>query len=337
MSNSIRTGRGLGLLALVLAGACTDSSPLLPSPEGGTESMARVECTVDVRSSAMQCVTVEPAQARLGVTLNKIIGGQNRYIKLASSGTRYDPGTEILSTNVTVQNLLQSQMGTDGVTPEGIKVFFVSGPAVTSGTGTVSIENPAGTTTIYGPEQEYFLYNEVLDPYEISQSQEWRFNAPSSVSTFTFSVYVDAQLTNETNLFDAAWVGRVSNDWFVAENWSKNVVPGESSIVTVLADSAVRVPTLTRDSSIAALNVGPATTLDLNTHSLQIAGFVNAPGEIIGGRIIMTGSAAKLSGFVPSLNITGATALQGPVKTTGAVAVQGTLTVTDQTLTIRIP
>jgi hypothetical protein len=299
--------------------------------------MARVECTVDVRSSAMQCATIQPAQARLGVSLNVTIGGQDRYIKLANSGNAYDAGTEIFSTNVSLQNLLQSQMGTDGVNPEGIKVFFVSDPAVTSGTGSVSVANPAGTTDVYGPNQEYFFYNEILDPYEISQPQQWRFNVPSTVATFTFSVYVNAQLTNETNLLDAVWIGGTSTNWFLADNWSKKVVPGDSSAVTVLADSAVSMPVLTNNASIGALNVGVGTTLDLGGNSLEVAGIVNAPGTATGGRIIMTGSAAKLSGFVPSLLVSGATTLQGPVRTTGPVSVQGSLTVTDQTLTIQIP
>lgn len=339
MSNYTRTGRSLGLLALVLAGACTDSSPLLPSPEGGTPSMARVECTVDVRLSAMQCATIQPAQARLGVSLNKIIGGQDKYIKLASSGTYYDAGSQIFNTTVTVQNLMQSDLGTDGVDAEGIKVFFFRQPTVTSGTGTVSVANADGTGSFTDPDQAYFEYMEVLEPNEISAPKLWQFNAPSSVQAFTFSVYVEAPLVDEANLLDAVWTGTpTSNDWFVADNWSKNSVPGPSNAVTILADSAVNNPVLTNDASIGALNVSAGTALDLDVYSLEVAGIVNTPGGVTGsGSIIMTGSAAKLSGFVPALNITGATALQGPVKTTGAVSVQGSLAVTGQTLTIQIP
>lgn len=299
--------------------------------------MALVECTVDVKSAAMQCVTTQPAQARLGVSLNRIIGGQERYIKLANSGNAYDPGTEIFRTDVTVQNLMQSELGTDGMNAAGINVFFVSEPSITAGTGSVSVYQPDGYGSFTDLNQPYYHYADVLQPYQISGAREWKFSASSTVQTFRFSVYVESKLTDEANLLDAVWIGGTSTDWFLADNWSKKVVPGDSNVVTVLADSAVSMPVLTRDSTIAALNVGPATTLNLDGHALTVSAFVNAPGAITGGSIVMSGSAAKVSGFVPSLNITGATALQGPVRATGPVSVQGSLTATGQTLTIQIP
>lgn len=303
--------------------------------------MAVVDCTVNVQSSSMQCVTSEPAQSRLGVNLNLVIGGQERYIKLANSGNNYDSGTEIFRTDVTVQNLLQSAMGTDdGTTPTGITVFFVEGPVVTSGTGTVTVANADGDTTIYNPNVPFYRYDQVLQPYEISSPREWRFSAPPSVNTFTFKVYVSTAVSNELELLNAVWIGR-TNDWFTGTNWSRGAVPGLSDVVTILADSTQNMPVLasgTSDAAVAALRLQAGTTLNLNGRLLQSAGTVDASGVVSNGRILMSGSTnSLLSGFVPALTITGSTSLQGPVRASGAVSVEGTLTVTDRTLTIQIP
>ena len=134
-------------LALPLLAACADRSPLLPAPppELPAGSVGMLECTVNVPEQQMSCVPVVPQGAARGA---KLLGGQDKYVKLASSGTAYDGGTQIFSSNVTVQNLLQQSIGTtDGSTVTGVDVFFAAGPTVTSGGAgsSVAVFNYDGT------------------------------------------------------------------------------------------------------------------------------------------------------------------------------------------------
>jgi hypothetical protein len=87
-------------------------------------------------------------------------------------------------------------MGTpDGTTVTGIKVFFHSGPTVTSGDGTVSVANADGTGTFTASEpQPYFEYSTILQENEVSVAKTWLWSVPSSVETFEFSVYVSTDI-----------------------------------------------------------------------------------------------------------------------------------------------
>jgi len=72
------------------------------------------------------------------MSFDLIVGGQGALVRLASSGTTYNAGTQAFASDVTVENLIAQPMNTtDGTTPDagGIKVFFHSGPTVTGGAG----------------------------------------------------------------------------------------------------------------------------------------------------------------------------------------------------------
>jgi hypothetical protein len=95
---------------------------------------------------------------------------------------------------VTVQNLIQQPMGTtDGTTldPNGIRVFFQSGPTVTSGSGSISVV-PDGYGTFTAASQPYYQYNQVLAQNATSSARGWKFIMPSTVMSFSFVVYVSA-------------------------------------------------------------------------------------------------------------------------------------------------
>ena len=132
-------------------------------------------------------------------------GGQNVNVTLTSTDVQYNTGSEIFSANVTVKNLILQPIGTtDGSTlaPDGVRVFFHSGPTTTSGTGVVTVANQDGTAAFTAPGQPYFQYNEVLENNETSAPKNWQWNVPSTVSTFAFSVYIDAEVEHGGNYVD---------------------------------------------------------------------------------------------------------------------------------------
>src|SRR2546430_4070324 len=110
---------------------------------------------------------ISQAPAAPGMSFNLIVGGQGALVRLGSSGTSYNSGTQSFTSSVTVENLIAQPMSTaDGTTPDagGIKVFFHSGPTVTGGTGTVSLVNFDGVGTFTAANQEYFLYSDGVLP-----------------------------------------------------------------------------------------------------------------------------------------------------------------------------
>ena len=327
--------------ALVLLAACSDQTTLPPAvaPSG---TLTQMRCTVDVPSATMACAAVKPAGAP-GVSADRIIGNQDVYVKLQSSGTSYDSGTEILQSNVTVQNLGQQSMGTtDGSTVTGVKVFFNSGPTVTAGTGSVTLNNADGMDTFLSSNQPYFLYNEILAPYQISTARNWQFNVPSTVTSFSFTVYVWTQMVNEAlPIVDKVWTGAVSTAWETAGNWQDGVVPDSTSVVAIPPDSllsgAHNQPVLAADADVAHLRVGFGSSLTLAGHQMRVRGNVDAVGTISGGTVWASGTGALLRGNVDAMLVSGSAQLQGAVKATSAVSVTGSLAVKDQALSISIP
>jgi hypothetical protein len=264
------------------------------------------------------------------------------YVKLSSSGTTYDSGTNILSSNVVVQNLADRAMGTpDGSTVSGVSVFFNSGPTVTSGTGSVSLANADGMATFLSSNQQYFKYSEILTPYQISQAKTWQFNVDATVVSFAFTVYVSTPLPNENDpLVDKVWTGAVDSLWSTAGNWQGGVVPDSSSVVAVPPDSLLtshRAPKLTANADVAYLRVGYGNTMDLGGFTLRVRGNADAVGTIANGTVWESGTGALMRGTFNAVQVTGSASLQGSMKTTGAVSVTGSLAVKNQALSIQIP
>jgi len=340
MPTGLRRRRSLAAALLLLASACVDRNPM--SPDGGLAApapRATLQCQVTVATGTMSCSPQAPATPG-GVRAN-VIGGQEIYVKLASSGTSYDSGTEIFSSTVTVQNLLEQTMGVDSLgNVTGVRVYFVNGPVVTSGTGSVEVRNEDGEGTLTAGMQPYFLYNETLETYEISAGRQWQFDVSASVTTFSFTVVVETPLSEGTvALRGSVWEGDVDSLWTTAGNWQDGVVPDSSSVVAIPpADSVVNMPKLTGDVVVAALRVGPGSTLGLEGFALTSLGNVDAVGNVYGGTVRMTGAGALLQGNVDALVLAGGTALQGATRTTGAVSVQdGPLNLNGRTLSISVP
>lgn len=191
----VATLLALALPAAAILVACSDNAPTEPAvysrPTGRAEII--VPCTVSVQVKSVQCA-VPPASPGRGSVL---VGNQNVSIKLTSSNVGYDSGTQVFSFDLTVQNLMNEAMGTpDGVTPgaEGINVFFAHGPTVTGGAGIVTVKNADGTGFFTGAAAPYFRYSEILAHNQVSAAHTWQLNVPSSVTTFTFDLLIDAEV-----------------------------------------------------------------------------------------------------------------------------------------------
>ena len=194
---SLPARRILALAPLLLA-ACSDLPVAAPSAGPAAPSLASFDCVADVGAGSIQC---RPAAARTpdGARGALLLGGQGTYVRLASSGVSYD-GASVFRADVTVRNLLGQSIGTtDGVNadPDGIRVFFHTGPTVTGGSGTVEVANEDGEGAFTGGAQPYFRYPEVLGAHQASAPHEWRFTVPNTVATFAFTVLVAAPVPDE--------------------------------------------------------------------------------------------------------------------------------------------
>ncbi|HEX6038785.1 lamin tail domain-containing protein [Longimicrobium sp.] len=196
LPGAARTGRLLALAAVTLAmAACSDQiaapggEPLATVPE---TTLQMFDCTATRES--MSCAPLAP---RTGDARGVILGVQNVSVRLASSNAGYNPGTEIFSVDVTVQNLLNEAIGTpDGITPDagGVKVFFFSEPAITGGTGEVTVENEDSTDFFTGPDQPFHRYSEVLETNEVSAVKTWQFHMDPGVTGFRFTVALETSV-----------------------------------------------------------------------------------------------------------------------------------------------
>jgi hypothetical protein len=332
------------LLLPLLAIACVDSSPLMPGTrEAPVVAVPAMQCSVDVQAAAMSCTPPEPSRLNSAIAANRLIGGQEVYVRLYSSGASYDPGGQVFSVSVAVQNLLQAPLGTaDGTTVSGIRVFFAEEPTAYP-SGTVTVLNEAGEAFFTAPNQPYFLYNQILRPYEISVPQRWEFSMPPTVTRFTFVVYVSAPQADEMMpLLDRVWRGTSSTAWENGANWNTGVAPDSGSAVAVPPDSMMAgdfMPVLNHDAALTHLRVGGGSTFNLGGFTLTASGNVDAPGVIFNGLLRITGPGALLRGRLPALRVTGSARPQGSTITSGPVAVSdGALTVRGGApLTISLP
>lgn len=83
---------------LLLSAACTDRTLTLPdAPTPPTEKMAQLECVVDVGAGRMRCGPLaSTSSSNASVRTEKLLGGQEVYVTLASYGTTYDTASAIL-------------------------------------------------------------------------------------------------------------------------------------------------------------------------------------------------------------------------------------------------
>jgi hypothetical protein len=309
------------LLLPLFAAACTDSNPVAPAvaPSTPAEALAALRCTVDARAGTMSCTSMD-GTAGSAASFSRIVGGQNRHVKLANTNNVSDGST--FQTDVTIQNLTQQPLGLDSLgNATGIKVFISEGP-----TEPVTVANATGYEMLMtGDPRPYFLYNEVLQPNEISQPMTWVFNIPGPGTSFSFEVLVKADQPDEDLDFaDRTWTGSTSTDWSVGSNWKDGVAPDSASSVLIPTISLVpsgRMPVLTSSVQITNLNVGAGSSLTLNSQTLTAWGNVDALGTIMSGTLWMRGSGALLGGNLPGVRLSGGMTLQRPTTASAAVSI----------------
>lgn len=228
--------------AWVLAG-CSDRQPLelsagatLPRPPSVVQAF---ECTATT-AGAVSC---RPPAIRAGQASRTVYGGQGTYVQITSSNVSYDTVTEIFQFDVTVENLLNEAIGTpDGTVadPEGIRVFFATGPTVTSGTGSAYVANPDGIETFTASGQAYFAYNEILAKNEVSAARTWQLYIPRTANTFAFTLLVETDVQyllviNEVLANPGGTITDASGEWFEVYNAGTFAVDLQN---LVIADSA---------------------------------------------------------------------------------------------------
>ena len=184
--------------AAFFLGACSEPTSSSTEPDVGPDApssiLQAVDCTASVRAGTVSCAA---AGSRAGGVSATVIGAQGTYIKLTSSNLTYTTADSLFAFDVTVQNLLNEAIGTpDGTVldPAGVRVFFNEGPTATSGTGIVTVHNADGTGDFMSTGQPYFQYDEILVKDEVSPAKRWELKVPSTVESFTFTLYVSAEV-----------------------------------------------------------------------------------------------------------------------------------------------
>jgi hypothetical protein len=251
----VRTRALLALAALVPLAACSDGSPTATSPVESRLTLA-YDCSVTVATGEMRCSQPRVAGGWRG---DIILGGNtiqlsNRNLSVTSTAMTFE---------VAVRNLIPQKLGTtDGFTLDanGIRVFFHSGPIVTSGTGTMTVV-PDGYGLFTGTNQAYYQYDQILAPNEQSSWKTWTFTLTPTVNTFAFIVYVSAPVQ-----FPDGWVTvspdslyvPVDNDWpltATAYNKFGVEIPGATFS---WSSSNPSVAVVTSSGDMTAMDIGTA-------------------------------------------------------------------------------
>ncbi|HEX9938298.1 MAG TPA: Ig-like domain-containing protein [Longimicrobium sp.] len=198
---------GAAAVAFALLAACGDRGGPVAVPEPTPPAprvpalLAALDCTANTRAGTVKCGRGTLPSAARGYI---VVGGQHQYVELTSGPATYDAGTQVLSFDVTVGNLIPQPMGTeDGTTadPEGVRVFFYSGPTVTNGAGTASVLNHDAVDVFTSGNQKLFRYagtllggDGILGQNETSSEKTWQISVGPGVVTFTFQLYVVAEV-----------------------------------------------------------------------------------------------------------------------------------------------
>ncbi|MBB4636870.1 lamin tail domain-containing protein [Longimicrobium terrae] len=233
------------VLAAAAMAACGDEQKLTGVEGRTARPPAGALQAFDCQASRTDGVTCRPAGAGAGGASAVILGqgGNGSTVRVTSSNIVYDSVSEIFSFDVTVKNVLNEAIGTpDGVVPDpqGIQVFFNSGPTVTGGTGTASVANADGTGTFTAANQPFFAYYEILEKDEVSAPRTWRLNYPNTATNVSFTVLVETDVQyllviNEVLTNPGGTIADTNGEWFEVYNAGTLAVNLQN---LVIADSA---------------------------------------------------------------------------------------------------
>ncbi len=232
--------RAVAVIVLALtAGACDDTvTPTSPIEDDAPLSHV-IMCRADVANSTVSCRGLKGDTAAPGLSVS-IVGGQGTYVQLASANVSYASG--VFGADVTVKNLIAQPMGTpDGTTVTGIKVFFHSGPTVTSSNGgTVEVSNYDGTGTFTASQpQPYFEYNTILQTDQVSSAKRWQWTVTPEVETFEFSVYVSTDIPVVTGNWEGVPTPAFGTVDFTVDAQSSAIIQFQFNVDNHLCGSVV--------------------------------------------------------------------------------------------------
>jgi Tol biopolymer transport system component len=217
------------LLALMIVG-CGDQNPtgsdtpIDPADEpvlyfdslaSPFHSQALIDCDVVMSPLSIACGS---PQAPAGVGSPQI-GGRGLHARLIPSNLAYNSGTQVLSMDMAVQNLLVNQIGTSVDSMSGITPFFRAGPSRTGGSGPVSLINPDGVATFTAPNQPYFHYPQKLSLLQTSATRQWLMSVHPNVTSLRFRIYISAEIL-PVIVFDGISGGSNRDIWRVAADGS---------------------------------------------------------------------------------------------------------------------
>jgi hypothetical protein len=191
----MRLSPALLALPISLLAACSPDRTAGPT-DGGVMVRGRLlECRADAAAETLSCA---PPAGPSGAPGTGIFGDQGINIAMVSKRVKYTPGTQTLSADVAVENLMSGPIGTlDGSTAgSGVIVFVVSGPTADPG-GIVTIDNADGDSTFTASGQPYYQYPGLLAPGAGTIEREWKFKFVPPATSFTFSVLIWADTPAE--------------------------------------------------------------------------------------------------------------------------------------------
>lgn len=172
------------LVASSLVGCSSDRTG--PSEGVVPRNVATVTCHASVTTGTVECGDPSAAPG------TEQLGGQGSYVVLRSRDVAYDNVSEF-TFGVTVQNLTAQTLGWDGTDTTGVRIFFVTPPTVTAGSGTITVEDDSvGNFT--ASNQSYYLFPQAIGRNQESDVSDWRFSMPPTVTSFTFTVLVAADI-----------------------------------------------------------------------------------------------------------------------------------------------
>jgi hypothetical protein len=273
----------LGFVAVAIALAACSSSDLAGPRSRVITQAARtriaLDCTASITNSTVSCQAPSHVGGS-GAANHNIIGGQNVYVSLASSNVAYNASSETFSFDVTVQNLLNEALGSpDGVVTDsaGVKVFFSQPPVATSGTGAITVLNADGVGSFTAANQPYFKYDQKLAHDETSSARNWQFHIPTTVGTFSFTVYVSATVQamlviNEVLANPGGTIMDVNGEWFEVYNAGTLPVDLEGYVIADSAASGRR--PYHRISTSLVVNPGSYVVLGENSNTTDNGGVV---------------------------------------------------------------
>ena len=204
-------------LAVAIVSGCSDqhrvTAPVIPTVTEPSLELGEMRATVDVVAGTM---TFEPITARRSgadVISAAIYGDQGVTVRIFNSPvvtavSPTNPAKKTYTANVGIRNLLAYPIGdeqsasapTDTI---GLDVFMGSGPTVVGTSSpcapacTVTVRNADGARAFNAPSQQYWHYHDRLGAAGSGTDttrlrKVWSFEADSQVTTFSFSVVVNA-------------------------------------------------------------------------------------------------------------------------------------------------